>query len=187
MIHDQRLLDRLSGFPAERFSGEVFRATRVDADPIAPSISGGRWAPPPEREGGVAVLYTSVDRDGAVAEVAAFLTSLNPIPRSRPLSVTRIAVTLAQTVRLTRADLESLGVDWSRYGERDYGRTQLIGAALAFLGFDGLIAPSARWACDNLMIFSDNHQLAESLEPIAREQIDWRAWARDNGMIAEGG
>jgi len=48
MIHDQDLVDRLAILPTERFEGDVFRATRVDADPTAPSISGGRWAPPPD-------------------------------------------------------------------------------------------------------------------------------------------
>ena len=71
----------------------------------------------------------------------------------------------------------------ARCGERDYAQTQKIGAALAFLGLDGLIAPSARWSCDNLMIFTDNHALSERLEPIADEEIEWREWAQENGFI----
>ena len=73
----------------------------------------------------------------------------------------------------------------ARYGVRDYGWTQSIGAALAFLGLDGLIAPSARWRCDNLMIYQTNHLLTERLEVIQEEQVDWRAWARANGFIGE--
>jgi hypothetical protein len=42
MIHDLDLVDRLSVLPFEPFAGEVFRTTRVSADPIAPSTSGGR-------------------------------------------------------------------------------------------------------------------------------------------------
>ena len=71
----------------------------------------------------------------------------------------------------------------SRYGERDYAQTQKIGAALAFLGFDGLIAPSARWDCENLMIFTEIHALSERLEPISEEEIEWRDWAQENGLI----
>jgi hypothetical protein len=41
MIHDQNLLDRLSEMPTTGFGGEVFRATRPDADPTAPAIQ--RW------------------------------------------------------------------------------------------------------------------------------------------------
>ncbi len=183
MIHDQRLVDRLSRFPTDRFQGDVFRATRVGADPTAPSISGGRWAPPPQRDPGVHVLYTSLERDGAIAEVASFLAQLTPIPGRRPIKVTRLAVTAARTMRLARTHLSELGVDLSRYGDRDYAPTQRIGAALAFLGLDGLIAPSARWSCDNLMIFADNHRLTKGLEPVSDEQIEWTSWARTNGFI----
>ena len=185
MIHDQALLDRLSAFPQERFEGEVFRATRINADPIAPSISGGRWAPPPDGDAGHAVLYTSLDRDGAIAEVASFLAELTPVPASRQIKMTRLNVSTAHTLRLVRADLAALGVDFARYRERDYGRTQEIGAALVFLGCDGLIAPSARWRCDNLMIFTDNHALAETLEPMGTERVEWREWAQAYGILSD--
>lgn len=183
MIHDQRLVDRLSELPTERFSGEVFRATGVDTDPTAPSISGGRWAPPPRGDAGVSVLYTSLERDGAIAEVAAFLADLNPVPGPRPVKVTRLSVTATRTLRLARANLEAFGVDLARYGERDYGRTQEIGAALEFLGLDGLLAPSARWRCENLMIFTLNHAVGERLEAVDAEQIEWRAWAQARGFL----
>ncbi len=183
MIHDPALLDRLSTFQSERFEGEVFRATRANADPVAASISGGRWAPPPDGDAGYSVLYTSFERDGAIAEVVSFLAQLTPIPGARQISVTRLAVSTSQTLRLVRTDLSALGVDLARYGERDYGRTQEIGAALVFLGFDGLVAPSARWPCDNLMIFGDNHALAEALEPIGSEKVEWREWAEAHGFL----
>lgn len=89
------------------------------------------------------MLYTSLDRDGAVAEVASFLAELTPFSGPRPIKLTRLALSIARTVRLARSDLVGLGVDLERYGERDYEQTQKIGAALSFLGMDGLIAPSA--------------------------------------------
>jgi hypothetical protein len=78
--------------------------------------------------------------------------------------------------------LEALGVEMDRYGERDYARTQEIGAAAAELGIDGLIAPSARWPCDNLMVFTNNHH-GESLEVVGSEEVEWRAWARSHGFL----
>lgn len=185
MTHDPSLRDRLSALDPERFEGEVFRSTRTSADPVAPSISGGRWAPPPDGETGYSVLYTSLERDGAIAEVASFLVQLTPIPGSRPIKVTRLTVSTSRTLRLVRADLAALGVDMALYGERDYGRTQEIGAALVFLGFDGLIAPSARWSCDNLMIFGDNHALTETLEAVDEELVEWRGWAHVHGILAK--
>ena len=185
MIHDPALLDRLSELRSESFEGEVFRATRANADPVAASISGGRWAPPPDGDAGYSVLYTSLERDGAIAEVASFLAQLTPIPGPRQMKVTRLAVSTARTILLVRADLGTLGVDLARYGERDYDRTQNIGAGLVFLGFDGLIAPSARWSCENLMIFSDNHALTEKLESVGEELVEWREWAQTHGILAD--
>jgi len=187
MIHNQGLVDLLSTLATERFEGEVYRATRRSADPLAFSENGGRWAPLARDGVDVPVLYTSMTRDGALAEVVSYLTLLTPLPLSRPLKVARLGVSTAKTLRLARVGLERLGVDMARYGERDYARTQDIGAALAFLGLDGLIAPSARWPCDNLMIYQTNYQfLTERLEMIEEEQVDWGAWARANGMLAPG-
>ena len=183
MIHDQNLVDRLSGLATERFDGTVHRATRVNADPIASSINGGRWAPAPNDDPGIFVLYTSFEQDGAIAEFVSFLAALTPMPGPRPIKVTKLAVTASKVLKLVRADLESLGVDLARYGERDYTRTQKIGGALAFLGLDGLIAPSARWPCDNLMIFADNHKLTERLETVCEEEVEWRDWATRNGFL----
>jgi hypothetical protein len=88
-----------------------------------------------------------------------------------------------KTVRVIRSDLEALGVDLARYGERDYSRTQEIGSTLAWLGVDGLLAPSARWDCDNLMIFTDNHLIGERLEPLESSLVEWRGWAEEHGIL----
>ena len=58
-------------------------------------------------------------------------------------------------MKLVRADLAALGVPENNYAGVNMPRTQEIGAAVEFLGCDGLIAPCARWACDNLMLFPD--------------------------------
>lgn len=183
MIHEQSLVDQLSILPVERFEGEVFRTTSVSADPIAPSISGGRWAPPQDSASEVAVLYTSLERDGAIAEVISYLVQLTPAPRVRTLKISRLGASTAKTLRLARTSLEDFGVDLVRFGERDYARTQQIGAAIAFLELDGLIAPSARWPCDNLMIFSANHSLNERLEVVGHEEFVWREWAQAHGFM----
>jgi hypothetical protein len=73
MIHEQNLVDQLSVLSTECFDGEVFRATRTGADPLTSSINGGRWAPGAQGASDVPVLYTSLDRDGALAEVVSYL------------------------------------------------------------------------------------------------------------------
>ncbi len=181
--YDPALANRLSAFATEAFAGEVFRATRTSADPVAPSLYGGRWARPQNSDPGTNVLYTSMEREGAMAEVASFLVDLTPIPGPRELKVTRLAVTTSKTLRLIRTNLSALGIDMDHYGERDYRQTQEIGSTLAWLGLDGLIAPSARWTCENLMIFTDNHALSEKLEVVDDELLEWRQWAQQHGII----
>lgn len=104
MIHEQGLVDQLSVLPVEQFDGEVFRTTRASADPMAPSISGGRWAPPPNYGAEVFVLYTSLEREGSIAEVVSFLTELLPIPGPRPLRVSRLGASAAKTLHLVRTE-----------------------------------------------------------------------------------
>ena len=111
MIHDQGFVDQLSALSVERFEGEVFRATGVSADPLASSVNGGRWAPAARDGADVPILYTSLERDGALAEVVSYLALLTPLPISRPLKVSRLGVSTAKTLRLARISLESLGVD----------------------------------------------------------------------------
>lgn len=178
MDHDRQLLEKLSAFTAVTFEGEVFRATRRSLNPLAASTAGGRWM----RPGETATLYTSVEADGALAEIAFHWGQMTPIP-SKPAVLHRIRLKARKSLRLARADLATLGVDWNRYGTYGYERTQLIGAAVARLGCDGFIAPSARWSCENVMVFLANQSgEAEIAELVDSQEVEWRAWARGKGV-----
>lgn len=178
MLHDPRLIDLLSRLPTQNYSGDVFRATRRNLDPTTPSTSGGRWAPPD----GPAVLYTSFEREGALAEIAYHWSRFAPRP-TKPALVHRLGVSSERTLKLIRSDLETLGVETARYEDPNYRRTQEIGAVVAFIGCDGLIVPSARWPCDNLILFADNLAMDVHIEVKAVEEVDWQAWARSVGHI----
>jgi hypothetical protein len=43
--------------------------------------------------------------------------------------------------------------------------------------------PSARWKCENLILFTDNLALNISLEVKNVEEVDWQAWAQSVGML----
>ncbi|ANC90503.2 RES domain-containing protein [Azospirillum humicireducens] len=180
MIHDPNLLEGLSARPTECFSGSTFRATRAGLHPLAPSTNGGRWAP----AGGPVVLYTSLEREGALAEITYHWSRFIPRP-SKPAKLHRLTVTAGKTLRLIRTTLEDLSVPTEGYDGSAYDRTQAIGAAAAFLGCDGILVPSARWHCDNLILFTDNHghDPGNSLDVIETETIDWLAWASDKGLL----
>lgn len=107
---------------------------------------------------------------------------LNPRP-TKPVVVHRLRVVARRTLRLVRADLLTLGVPDSVYEDVNLPRTQEIGAAVEFLGCDGLIAPSARWNCDNLMLFPERMGGNATLELVNSETVDWITWGKDNGLF----
>jgi RES domain-containing protein len=177
LIHDPALYDRLSALPAAEFSGEVFRATRKSLDPLAFSTRGGRWA----KHGGAAVLYTSLSPEGALAEINYHWRQLTPLPCKHAVLHT-LKVTTQRTLRLLRANLSEVGLDPTAFLEPAYTRCQEVGAAVAFLGYDGLIVPSARWEIDNLVLFGDNHAVECELTRVSDKEIDWLAWGATNGL-----
>lgn len=172
---DLALLDLIDAFERERFSASVWRVCREGLDPSlgAPSLS--RWC-----NGQFDVLYTSFERDGALAEIHALL-SLQPVFPSKIISrAHRLSISVTKSLRL--ADLPTLarlGVDVSQYGERDYAKTQAIADAAWFLDFDGIVAPSARWPCLNAILFperlTDKAIIHELKEP---DPIDWAKWRK---------
>lgn len=187
--HDIALVDAVAGLPTERFSGVLFRVTRLNADPTAFSTAGGRWAPPPNVQP-VQTLYTSLERDGAIAEVASYLSELSPRP-TKPIVVHTLRVTASAVVRMPISVLHRLGVDdqtfrgrpYARPGEAPANRTQEIGAVTSFLERDGLIVPSARWPCENLVIYGDNHGLSEQLSLEESEEVNWIRWIEERSGI----
>ena len=101
---------------------------------------------------------------------------LSPRP-TRPVMLHTLRVAVHRRMKLVRADLALLGVPESLYGGVNMPRTQEIGAAVEFLGCDGLLAPCARWACDNLILFPDRMGVDATLEIVRTEAVDWAAWA----------
>jgi hypothetical protein len=71
--------------------------------------------------------------------------------------------------------LATLGMAPERYGDLSYERSREIGDAAYFLGFDGLIVPSARWPCQNLVLFMDRIA-PDDLSVVASEPLDWSNW-----------
>ncbi|WP_114227175.1 MULTISPECIES: RES family NAD+ phosphorylase [Sphingomonas] len=183
--HDPDLLDLLAGYTVQPFAGVVWRATRLSQDPTAFSYRGGRWAPPSSYQS-VPVLYTSCERDGAIAEMSSWLALLTP-PPTKPVLIHKLTVRAEQVITLDEADLTRLGIDARTYDTRSYvgmgeappSRTQEIGAAISFLGVDGLRVPSARWSCDNVILY-DNLDLAFAIDVEETLEVSWTEWRELN-------
>lgn len=172
---DPDLVDALAEWATTRFSGEVYRITREDRDPIRPGRPGGRWD-----DGGIDVLYTSLSLEGATAEMAYHAARGQPVIPSKPVyRAYRLSVEAEAVLDLSyTGDLLLLGLDMSRYGlmsyegkEGEYPRSQDIGAIAAFLGCSGLLVPSARWNAINLVLMfnaeaSPSVTVVEDLGPV---------------------
>jgi hypothetical protein len=93
-------------------------------------------------------------------------------------------VTLASCLRLDTLDvLSSLGLQTAAFGqlayqerEQEYPRTQEIAEAAHFLGRDGLIVPSARSNCTNVIVFCEPAG-PDALDVIEDHGlVDWERW-----------
>jgi len=172
---DIGLLDAIDAFAREPFAATVWRVARDGRDPLLGARSTSRWC-----NGSFDVLYTSLEREGAIAEIHALL-SLQPVfPSKVRWKSHPIKISAQRTLRLADlATLERLGVDVARYRDRVYDRTQEIADAAYFLGFDGLVAPNPRWPCANLVLFTDRiapEQIEIGDRPA--EAIDWDVWRK---------
>jgi len=170
---DPALLDALDAFDRVRFSGETWRVVRSGRDPLQGSAAGGRWDPTT-----FDALYTSLNPDGAVAEIHLHLSRQPVFPSRIKFRLHRISVKTAKTLKLRNLDsMIPLGVDPAQYREILYAPTQAIGDAAYFLGFDSIIAPNARWSCNNLILFTDQIAPAD-LEVIDSLDVNWTEWRK---------
>src|SRR5690606_27614928 len=137
-VHDRLMLDALEALGSRPFSGTVWRVTRAGRDGLRGSTADGRWSANGEFE----VLYTSLEREGALAEIG-YRLSLEPVWPSRIThEIHEISVEAGSALQIADlAGLASLGVDVARYGSFDYTATQAIAAAANFLELDGLLVP----------------------------------------------
>lgn len=168
---DPDLLDALDSLERVPYAGESWRVVREGRDPLQGHPSGGRWDPAV-----FDVLYASLEPDGAIAEVHFHLTRQPVFPSKIRHGLHRFTVATSRTLHFRDIDeLMPFEVDRNRYREVDYDRTQIIGDAAYFLGFDSIIAPNARWPCSNLILFTD--QIAPgNLEIVSSSEVNWAQW-----------
>lgn len=188
---DNKLLDALEEKPVESVEITVWRVVKEGRDPCACASSGGRWD-----DGTFEVLYTSLDRDGAIAEMHYHLKRGQPVfPSKLRYKLYELRVTLDGVVTFPDQDsLAEVGIDVSRFGQlsyqerpAEYPRTQEVSEAVHFLGGNapgeasGIIVPNARWDCRNLVIFCV-HTNPDAVEEVRDHGvIDWATWEREHG------
>lgn len=168
---DIELLDALDAHAGVSYEGDVWRIVRAERDVLEGFSSKARWDP-----GTSDVLYTSLEREGALEEVHFHLSRQPVFPSKLKSILHRISVKTRRTLKLADLSaLAALGIAPERYGELSYERSQEIGDAAFFLGFDGILAPSARWPCQNLILFMDRTEPGD-LTVLESESVDWSGW-----------
>lgn len=75
--------------------------------------------------------------------------------------------------------LGQLGVDEQVIRGDDLSRTREIGSAAFLMEYDSMLLPSARWDCNNLIVFPDYLPLAE-ITVSEGQPINWPAWRENN-------
>ncbi|MGO9320726.1 MAG: RES domain-containing protein [Solirubrobacteraceae bacterium] len=88
MVYPPELLDRLQAIAPGSWAGQAFRHMFGDYPPDAENTRGARWNPP-----SVAAIYTSLAREGALAE-AEHQIAVQPVADSYPFASISIASAL---------------------------------------------------------------------------------------------
>jgi hypothetical protein len=176
-VHDRAILDALESAEAAHLEATVWRVVRKGRDPLRGAVANGRWNAIGEFE----VLYTSLERAGALAEVG-YRLSLEPIWPSRiEHGVHTLRVRVDRALKFeNQQELAKLGVNVDRFESFEYSATQAIAAAAHFLEFDALVVPSARHAAMNLVVFLDRIQTVPEL--LSTETVNWTAWREKRNM-----
>ncbi|MEW6437792.1 MAG: RES family NAD+ phosphorylase [Pseudomonadota bacterium] len=189
MVHarrrrDSALIDAIEAHKPIEFEGGVWRVVRDGRSPLACGSAGGRWD-----DGTFDVLYTSQERDGAIAEMHFHLSRGQPIfPSKVRYRLHELHASLSRALKLVDMQaLAALGLDTARYGQlsyermgEEYPRSQDIAEVAHFLEFDGLIVPSARWPCLNTVLFCDRVPPSRMDTVADHGLVDWDDWATRN-------
>jgi RES domain-containing protein len=166
VVYPPELLDRLQAITPAPWSGRAFRHMFGDYPPDAENTRGARWNPP-----GVAAIYTSLAREGALAE-AEHQIAVQPIPPRARRSIYTLELSLTGVLDLTDTEvLQDLGIGPAELTADDMIACRQLGGAVHWLKRDGLLLPSARSPSTNLVILPSNRPADTRFEIISAEPV----------------
>jgi RES domain-containing protein len=160
LIRDSALLDTLEQLEKLPYSKNVWRSVAKGRVPTDCSRSGGRWD-----DKTFDVLYTSEEKQAAIAERRFHLFMGQPIAPSKPqYELFELSVSLEQVMDIDMPLLASLGLNAASFGKAayadrsgEYPSTQVIAEACFFLGADGILVECARHDSKNFVVFCDEN------------------------------
>lgn len=157
------LLDALDAFEGVPFAGETwpsFAKVAILYTAVPPAAAA--IATPLD------LLYVPLEPDGALAEVHFHLSRQPVFPSRLRYGLHRLKLRTAKTLP-TEGPRRAASARSRFAANREilYAASQAIGAAAYFLGFDSIVAPKARWSCDNLILFTNQ------IGPADLAVLDW--------------
>lgn len=181
---DRTLIDTLEQLETQTFNGRVWRITRDGRDPTLFFGGGNRWD-----DGTFDVLYTSNQREGALAEMRYHLSRGQPVvPSKIQYRLHELEVEVKGVLDLTDTSLlNRIGIDIGNFGKLpyldrhgEYEACQRVAEAVHFLGSDdpddpsAIKVPNARHQSSNLVLFADyvSHETVKHIKD--HGIIDWQ-------------
>jgi len=168
--HGLRNDQTLAGIPRLDLDTIVWRVTQKKHDPIWYSPQPARWSRKDQR-----VLYLSLEKEGARAEAHFHLSQGGSILRQNyDYVLYKISISVTNVFDLTDwTKLELLGLNRQDFGNEywerktEYEKCQHISELVERFGhsqerpISGILVPSARYECNNLVLFQSYNGLCQ--------------------------
>ena len=166
MIYSPDTLDILQSAVASAWSGTVYRHMFGSYPPARSNTTGARW-----NDVGVEAIYTSCERETALAEAEYYIAAQPLRPRAKRTLYT-IQVSLQNVLDLMAPGLLSkLGITAAVLSSNDQAPCRTIGGAVNWLGHDGMLVPSARHASGTNLVIYQQDLSATKFDVVAEEVI----------------
>ncbi|MGF1617580.1 MAG: RES family NAD+ phosphorylase [Acidimicrobiia bacterium] len=168
------LLDAIEGADIGPWQGTAWRQVFEGTPPLRPNQRGARWNPQDTE-----ALYCALDPLTASAEID-YLVSRQSIPITRPRVTYELGVGLERVADLsTDAALQTVGLSIDAIRANGIDECRHIGSACAWLGFDGILVPSARNDGINLVVFVTNLGPDNAVEIVAQDPPSSSGYSQD--------
>jgi RES domain-containing protein len=166
VIYAPEMLDLLQSAGVSNWEGTVYRHMFASQPPARANTGGARWNEP-----NLAAIYTSCERETALAE-AEYYISLQPLRPKAKRTLFTIRVSIPKVIDLTAHDLlGKLGITNDVLEAMDHTPCRTVGAAANWLGYNGLLVPSARWRGGKNLVIYEQDPSPDSFEVIKEEEI----------------
>jgi RES domain-containing protein len=166
MIYPPEMLDLLQSAAVASWEGKVYRHMFGSNPPSRSNTTGARWNPP-----ALEAIYASCERETALAE-AEYYIALQPLRPKAKRTIYSIRVSLKSVIDLTIFGLlQRLGITDDVLTSDDHAPCRLIGSAVNWLGYEGLIVPSARRVGGTNLVIYQHDPSTSDFEVIAEEMI----------------